>query len=75
MSLKDETPHNRQERHHIVGLGTATGCAHSDTELRRYINTGAIPNPNCLYIERWNTELAGRGGEREVKGGKSDEQE
>jgi hypothetical protein len=49
----------KRELHHVVGTsfqpgGVAYGCAHSDTELKNYIDFGKLPNPGCPAIERWN---------------------
>lgn len=45
---------NQTSVHHFVGLGERRGCAHSDSELARYINAGVIPNPDCPAINRAN---------------------
>ena len=49
------------EVHHLVGSGiepggVPKGCAHSDSELRDYINFGTLPNPDCPRIKDWNRQ-------------------
>lgn len=48
---------SEREVHHAIGMkdGKAEGCAHSDTELRAYIDFGRISNPDCPNIRAWNS--------------------